>query len=269
MIEDKRNHLRQYPASCSARTGREEAFDKLYPVMQENFGMSHAEVDAEYRTFEDYIYAELEYTQSKTCCWNNSTAAMAQIILEYNQSLQQQGCQSPVVFKWNGGYEVFKQYAIQTGRGNLWKDWSADEPCAQQGVAADTEVATDATAWCSLDQTTEPPPAECTDDGFEQNDSAAAPASMNGGTHAGLMVCAGDDDFYAFTAATSLTVGITFQHAQGDLDLELYKDGALVTSSTSTSDAEQVTATGAGSYVVRVLGYSGAAGAYTMNATVN
>ncbi|MBI4704128.1 MAG: hypothetical protein HY744_23720 [Deltaproteobacteria bacterium] len=152
MIEDKRNHLREYPASCSARSGREEAFDKLYDVMQSHFDMSREEVDRQYRTIEDYVFAELEYTKSKTCCWNSTTAAMYKIVMDYNNSLQQGACKSPIAFKWDHGYEVFKQYASQSGQGYLWKDWSADEPCAQQNVTVDTEVPSDATPWCSLEQ---------------------------------------------------------------------------------------------------------------------
>ena len=150
VIDDKRSHLKEYPASCSARTGREEAFDKLYDVMQQHFGMAPMQVDAQYRVLDDYVLGELDYTKSKTCCWNSTTAAMYQIIMDYEQSLMQQGCVAPVVFKWNGGYDVFKQYAVQTGRGNLWKDWSADETCSQQTVAVDTETPNDVTAYCSL-----------------------------------------------------------------------------------------------------------------------
>jgi hypothetical protein len=150
VIQDKRNHLKNYPASCSARTGREEAFDKLYALMQERFSLAPMQVDAQYRVIDDYVFAELEYTQSKTCCWNSSTAAMYQIIMDYEQSLQQTACVAPVVFKWNNGFDAFKQFAVQTGRGNLWKDWSADETCAQEAVAVDQEIATDVTAYCSL-----------------------------------------------------------------------------------------------------------------------
>ena len=37
LIEDNRNHLRLYPASCSARERREEAFKDLYELMQGEF----------------------------------------------------------------------------------------------------------------------------------------------------------------------------------------------------------------------------------------
>ena len=74
---------------------------------------------------------------------------MFEIIMEYNQSLMSDSCQAPVVFKCQGGgYDVFEQYAQQTGRGHLWKPWSADESCPQQNVTNDTEVETDVAAWC-------------------------------------------------------------------------------------------------------------------------
>jgi len=74
IIEDNRNHLRQYPASCSARIRREETFDKLYALNEERFGMSRAQTDQQYRTLDDYALAELEYEKSKTCCWNSTTS---------------------------------------------------------------------------------------------------------------------------------------------------------------------------------------------------
>ena len=108
MIEDARNHLRQYPASCSARIKREDGFQDLYELNETEFGISRAQTDAQHRTFEDYVLAELVYEESKTCCWNSSTSAMFQIIVDYNNSLQENQCTEPVVFKNSGGYGVFK-----------------------------------------------------------------------------------------------------------------------------------------------------------------
>ncbi|HNS98275.1 MAG TPA: hypothetical protein PLJ27_06290 [Polyangiaceae bacterium] len=151
MIEDNRNHLRNYPASCAARTRREEGFDKLYTLMQNKFGWSKSQVDQKYRILEDYVFAELEYDKSKTCCWNSTTSVMHQIAVEYNESLMTNQCVEPVVFKWNNGYDVFKQYAEQTGRGFQWKPWSADETCPQQNVQVDTEANHSWVPYCSLD----------------------------------------------------------------------------------------------------------------------
>jgi len=66
-IADARRHLQQYPASCSARERREGAFDQLYDLMERNFATTRTQVDAQYRELADYVFAELEYDQSKTC----------------------------------------------------------------------------------------------------------------------------------------------------------------------------------------------------------
>jgi hypothetical protein len=151
LVEDARQHLRQYPASCAARTKREDAFRELYEVTAEHFGMDAGQTDVAYRTLEDYVFAELEYTQSKTCCWNKTTAAMYEIVMEYNQSLMADSCQEAVVFKCSGGgYEAFAAYAAQTGRSHLWKPWTEDESCSQRDVTDDTEMQTDASPWCQV-----------------------------------------------------------------------------------------------------------------------
>ncbi len=150
MINDARNHLKNYPASCSARTNREKAFGQLYELMQERFDMTRDEVDQQYRDFDDYVFAELAYEQSKTCCWNSTTPAMYQIIRDYNDSLQKDGCKAPVVFKnTNGGYKVFADYAAQTGRATQWKSWTEDEPCAQKDTANDVETEHTWSGWCN------------------------------------------------------------------------------------------------------------------------
>ncbi len=270
MIEDKRNHLRQYPASCSARTGREEAFHELYELMAEEFNMSAAEVDANYRILEDYVFAELEYTESKTCCWNSSTAAMHQIVMDYNQSQMEDGCVAPTIFMNDNGYGAFEQYAEQTGRGHLWKPWAADESCPQQNVASDTPKESQAVPWCEIaDGGGQEQPSGCSDDGYEPNDQPTEANGMNGGNHSGLMVCSGNDDYYSFTASSSLTVAIDFDHSEGDLDLAVYQGADQVGQSQGTTDHEEVSVSGGGTYTVRVYGYQGAEAGYALSATVN
>jgi hypothetical protein len=272
MIEGKRNHLREYPASCSARTGREEAFEKLYEVMESHFAMSRTQVDAQYRILEDYVFAELVYEQSKTCCWNSSTTAMHQIALEYNQSLQETACSNTVVpFMNDNGYGIFQQYAEQTERGHLWKPWSADESCPQSDVASDTLKENEIIPWCDTSAAGGGGggPVGCQDDSFEENDSSSQPHQLSGGDHAGLMVCAGDDDYYELAVSGGLTVSIAFSHSEGDLDMELFDGSSSIDSSTSIADSETVTAPSGGTYTVRVYGYNGAEAAYSMAATVN
>jgi hypothetical protein len=148
-IAEKRTHLTNYPASCSARQAREDYFEKLYTVMAQHFDMDQAAVDAQYRKLDDYVFAELNYSVSKTCCWNSSTTYMYDIIMDYANQEQASSCVQPTVFMNNHGYDVWKSFAESTGRGLQWKDWSEDEPCAQRGVEVDSEAEHDWTPWCS------------------------------------------------------------------------------------------------------------------------
>jgi hypothetical protein len=59
-------------------------------------------------------------------------------------------------------------------------------------------------------------------------------------------------------------VRIEFSHAAGDLDLKVSRGGTEVGTSQGTSDSEEVTASTAGTYVVQVYGYSGAANTYRL-----
>jgi len=265
VIQAKRQHLSQYPASCSAREAREAAFDELYVLMQDEFGMTREEVDRTYRTFDDYVFAELDYLRSPTCCWNRTNAQMVRIILDYAQTLQASGCTVPVVFKRTAGaYRVFSDYAAATGRAAQWVPWSEDESCPQRSNADDTEAAHDWTAWCSLGGST---PAGCTEDPFEENDSSAAAATVAAGDHAAA-VCSGDDDWFSVAAdGRPLTITISFTHADGDLDLELTDtSGAVLGSSNGTSNTESVTLTTVSGrrYLVHVYGYRGAEGSYRL-----
>jgi hypothetical protein len=157
VIEAKRAHLRNYPASCAARIGREEAFDDLYEVAAET-GMSREQVDREYRRFEDYVFAELVYGESKTCCWNSSTSQMYELAIEYNlnraRDEENQMCGEIDVFMNRDddgdGFERFRAYAESVGHGDAWVSWSADESCPQADVAEDTEAEHDWTPYCEI-----------------------------------------------------------------------------------------------------------------------
>ena len=148
-IETARQHLREHPSSCSARTNREDAFDKLYELSTQHFNMNKDAVDAKYRTLEDHVYGELVYAKSKTCCWNSTNKAMADIVLAYAKDEQakaaaQSKCVQPTVFRASGatassdGFDKFRAFAKSIGREAEWKAWSEDEPCAQRAVAEDT-----------------------------------------------------------------------------------------------------------------------------------
>jgi hypothetical protein len=142
IISSARNNLKQYPASCSTRTKREEGFKLLYEAMG-SLGKSRAEVDAESRTLEDYVFSELEYNKSKTCCWNSTNAAMADIVLDYANKEKAAAdaagtCKQPTVFGAHaGGFDIWKNHAASIGRAADWKAWSEDEPCAQRGSQED------------------------------------------------------------------------------------------------------------------------------------
>ncbi len=102
---------------------------------------------------------------------------------------------------------------------------------------------------------------------FEDNDGLASPHELGAGNHQGLMICSGDDDYYGVSVGGGLSASISFDHGAGDLDLELYRDGSSLDTSTSTSDSESVSGDGGGTYVVRVYGYQGAQGSYSLNLT--
>ena len=154
-IAESRASLEARPASCSNRQRREEAFSELYALNAEHFGEDAEATDRTYRTLDDYVLAELEYALSKTCCWNSTTPAMYQIVMAYNEqhvmNYAEGSCNEPVVFKARAnGYGVFEAFAAEIGQADAWVDWTEDEPCAQRGVAEDTEVEHAWTSFCDV-----------------------------------------------------------------------------------------------------------------------
>ncbi len=304
-VNAAREHLRNYPASCSARTRREDAFERLYDLTADLQGLTRAETDGRYRILEDYVLAELEYMQSKTCCWNRSTSAMHAIIMDYAEQEQAAAtasgmCMAPSVFKSEGGssagYGRWANHAVDTGRGDEWVSWSADETCPWQAVASDS-LNFDRTGpdFCSVGAT-EPPPPMPTDLCFNSDECDAGQICANTGTRneciedttppptpgmcdpaganndqdsasglAGALeteICAADEDWYRI--ASGGTVVIRFTHDDGDLDMEGYDAaGTEFASSASVSDEERIT--GEGEFWVRVYGYSGATNSYTIS----
>jgi hypothetical protein len=82
-------------------------------------------------------------------------------------------------------------------------------------------------------------------------------------------VCAGRDSWFSVDVAegSELQVELAFRNADGDIDLSvLTPAGAKLGDSTSTGDAERVSAAGlaAGTYAIRVYGYNGAANTVQM-----
>jgi hypothetical protein len=154
-IQEARGKLEKYPASCSNRKKREDAFRALYELNDEHFSTSPEDTDRAHRVFADYVFGQLVYTESKTCCWNSSTHDMYEIVMKYNElhvydeaSLT---CNQPVVFRArDGGYGLFRDYAEELGLGHLWMPWSADEQCPQAMVQDDVEAPSDATPLCDI-----------------------------------------------------------------------------------------------------------------------
>lgn len=154
VIQSARTHLSKYPASCSARDNREKAFEQLYKLAGA-LGTTREALDDELRTLDDYVFAPLVYEQSKTCCWNSTDAAMAEIVLDYarverEEAEANQTCVEPTVFRSRtDGYDTWRKHAESLGRSAEWKAWSEDEPCAQRAVAQDTEKEFGAAPYCS------------------------------------------------------------------------------------------------------------------------
>jgi len=133
-----RQYQREHPASCSNREKREALLNDLAQLESEENYWERTETEQHYRSYEDYVFPLLKYERSKTCCWNTTTAAMGQIVVQYNKNRERSSsrCQIPVPFT-AANYGVFKAYAAQIGRGADWRDWSEDEPCPQRTVADD------------------------------------------------------------------------------------------------------------------------------------
>ena len=127
---------------------------------------------------------------------------------------------------------------------------ACDPGCGTTGCTA-PQMCNTMTGYCETGEA-------CTDDTLEQNDSAAAAATINAGTQPNLSLCPSDDDYYklALTTGQSASVEITFLHGEGNLDLEVTgPGGTVITNSTSQTDDEAVsfTAMSDGDHVVRVF----------------
>ena len=110
--------------------------------------------------------------------------------------------------------------------------------------------------------------ATCSDDSFEPNDSLGAAAAIAPGSYPSLEIGASDLDWFKVDAPASqqFTVRITFSHSQGDLDMSSHDgSGGQLNLSQSVSNAEQVTVSGG--QLVKVFGYNGARGGYTLTLT--
>jgi len=108
-----------------------------------------------------------------------------------------------------------------------------------------------------------------TDDFFEDNDSDAAPATVEDNWYTNLHSCPSDEDWYALdvTAGQVVTVDTYFVDAEGDIDMYLYDETQTqVAYSLSVDDDESVSATASadGTWMVKVRLWSDS-GSYTGN----
>ncbi|MAQ18023.1 MAG: hypothetical protein CMN30_24900 [Sandaracinus sp.] len=276
-IDAARMHLRDYPASCAARTRREDAFERLYELTHDLYGWTRSRTDAEHRTLEDHVFAELEYEVSRTCCWNRSTATMHMVVMDYARAEQADAeadgmCVAPSVFRAElEGYARWADHAATLGLAGEWRDWSEDEACSQRDVAEDTvapRAVTSGAAFCesgTTDPVVEPEPEPEPGDACDlagQDDSQATALRLTAATSG--TICGGDSDWYLVPEGGEVVV--TFSHAAGDLDLEAFDvEGGRLGQSAGVSDEERYGHDGP--FAVRVYGYSGATGDYTI--TVN
>ena len=159
VITEKRAYLQEHPSSCAARSDREQAFADLYALLDTSFGMDRAAVDAQYRTtIDDYVFAPLDYSKSRTCCWDHTNRAMYDLIAAYETQAASTGCVAPAIFKLTANrYDPFATYAKSTPQAAAWTAWSADEDCQAAGATDDVVLADPGlTPWCSLPQNAPP-----------------------------------------------------------------------------------------------------------------
>jgi hypothetical protein len=126
----------------------------------------------------------------------------------------------------------------------------------------------------TLDVTVEVAPV-CDDDIYDtqgDNDTLETATALAAGSHTGLAVCTADEDWYSIDLGPNeeLTAQIIFTHANGDLELAAFYDGAEVDSSTSTSDDEEVgfAPPGGGTVYLQVWGFDNDTNAYDLTLTV-
>ncbi len=112
------------------------------------------------------------------------------------------------------------------------------------------------------------------DDRFEENDAQDAARPLEPGLYEGLVVLSDDDDWYTVDVCdgATLEVALGFWHEDGDLDVSVLDEaGDVVDSATSADDNEVLLLSdlGAGTYAIRVYGFSGAWNRYVMRLAVS
>jgi len=145
-----------------------------------------------------------------------------------------------------------------TGNDLLHAEWGSATTSTRPTTAAKLVANRSSLALASL----------LTDDALEPNDTrgtAANLGTLTAATTRTQLVMADSNDWYRFTTTTTGTsssaVSLSFTHALGDIDMELYNAaGQRLRISNSITNSERVSLSGlsAGTYFVRVYGYLGA-----------
>ncbi len=107
-----------------------------------------------------------------------------------------------------------------------------------------------------------PDDGRCAEEPDEPNDRQADAGALTPGAYPGA-VCGADSDWYRIETSNPWSVSITFNHGAGDLDLQAVDaDGRQTAISQSVASTERVQGSGPG--FIRVYGYGGATGSYTL-----
>ena len=144
-IKSYREYIRTAPSTCSKRTSREEAFEDLYRAYSDDGEFDKAKIDKEVRILEDYVFAELDYDSSKTCCWNSTKREHFDTIMSWAKAETDKAtaagtCAPPPVFKAQGEGDGYQQVrAFARSKGLPFPDaWTEDEPCKAKNIPEDT-----------------------------------------------------------------------------------------------------------------------------------
>jgi hypothetical protein len=105
-------------------------------------------------------------------------------------------------------------------------------------------------------------PCGCLADDLEPNNgSPKATPVVSGIAYCDLSICDGDVDWLGFSVKSGFSASLTFSHAEGDLELEIYSSLTLeyVTGSYGSGNEETVVLSGlpAGTYWARIFGADG------------
>jgi Bacterial pre-peptidase C-terminal domain len=138
-------------------------------------------------------------------------------------------------------------------------------------VVTGNNASTEGSYTLNVTITPEPVADPCDEGGLEPDDTDPRTLPLDGTPLAGR-ICASDTDYFGIELefASRLTVTARFTDADGDLDMRLVDDaGVTVDSAASVTDNETIVEDlQAGSYQVRIYGWSSAVNTYTMEATL-